>query len=452
MTNGINTREIILDILLEITGKGSFSHNVLKQALVKYQYLDKRDRAFITIVTEGTMENLIRIDYIINQFSKVKTQKMKPVILNILRMSVYQIEFMDSVPDSAVCNEAVKLAVKRGFFQLKGFVNGVLRAMIRNLDQMKYPDASKNLLKNLSIMYSMPEWIVEQWIFQYGTEEASRMMKGTADADRRISARCNTSRISVEKCIAMLEAEGVKVERNEYLNEALFLSDIDYLGALETFLEGYIMVQDVSSMFVAKAAEPKKGDFCIDVCAAPGGKSVHLADLLDGTGMVEARDVSEYKTGLIQSNIDRTGFQNIKAVVKDGFCEDKEMEGKADIVIADLPCSGLGVIGKKSDIKYNMTEQKQKELIKVQRCILHNAVKLVKKGGTLVFSTCTTNREENYDNYRWLLEQYPLEPVDISGVFPKEIAGTTAAQGYVQMLPGITRTDGFFISRFTKME
>lgn len=450
MTNMINTREIVLDILLEITGNGAFSHNVLKQALQKYQYMEKRDRAFITIVTEGTMENLIHIDYMIDQFSKVKTKKMKPVILNILRLSVYQIKFMDSIPNAAVCNEAVKLTTKRGFSQLKGFVNGVLRAITRNIEQISYPDASENLLKHLSVMYSMPEWIVEQWIFQYGTEEASRMIRSTLEADHRISVRCNISKCSVEECVKMLEDEGVRAEANEYLKEGLYLSGVDYLGALKTFQEGYFMVQDVSSMFVAKTADPKEGDFCIDVCAAPGGKSIHLADLLHGTGMVEARDVSEYKIGLIQSNIDRTGFQNIRTVVKDGFCEDKEMEEKADIVIADLPCSGLGVVGKKSDIKYNMTREKQKELVKVQRCILNNAVKLVKPGGTLIFSTCTTNKEENEENYQWLLENYPLEPCDISEYFSKEIAGNTAKLGYVQMLLGITKTDGFFVSKFTK--
>lgn len=448
MTNLVNVREVVLDILLEVTGLGEFSHNVLKQTLQKYQYLDKRDRAFITIVTEGTIENLIQIDYVIDQFSKVKTDKMKPVILNILRMSVYQMKFMNHVPASAVCNEAVKLAAKRGFFQLKGFVNGVLRAIERNKEKIKYPDASKNLLKNLSVMYSMPEWIVEQWIYQYGTEEASRMIKSTLEHDNRISVRCNTSKAPVEECIERLRKENVRTERNEYLEEALYISGMDYLGALKTFQEGYITVQDVSSMFTAKIADPKKGDYCIDVCAAPGGKSIHLADLLEGTGMVEARDVSDYKVSLIRSNIERMGFQNIKAVIWDAFHEDKESEGKADIVIADLPCSGLGVIGKKSDIKYNMTPEKQKELVRVQRSILGNAVKLVKKGGTLVFSTCTTNREENYENYRWLLDNFPLEPVDISGILPDEIAGDTAKQGYVQLLPGIHKSDGFFISRF----
>lgn len=450
MTNSVNLREVILDILLEITGNGSFSHHVLKNALTKYQYLEKKERAFITIVTEGTVENLIRIDYVIDQFSKIKTKKMKPVIANILRMSVYQLLFMDSVPDAAVCNEAVKLAAKRNFSQLKGFVNGVLRAIGRSKDNIKYPDASKDILKHLSVVYSMPEWIVEQWMVQYGTEEAARMIRSTLDHDRRISVRCNLQKASVEECISMLQKEGITVDKNPYLGEALYLSDVDYLGALETFREGYITVQDTSSMFVAKAAQPKKGSYCIDVCAAPGGKSIHLAELLDGTGSVEARDVSEYKCSLIQSNIDRMGFENVRAVVKNAFLEDKENEEKADIVIADLPCSGLGVIGKKSDIKYNMTKDKQAQLIKVQRAILCNAVKLVKKGGTLIFSTCTTNKEENIENYEWIIRELGLIPVDLSDIFPKELAGRTAKNGYVQMLPGINRTDGFFISRFTK--
>lgn len=448
MTSMVNVRGVVLDILMEVFGKQEFSHNVLKQALKKYQYLDKRDRSLLTIITEGTIENLIQIDYIINQFSKVKTDRMKPVILNILRMSVYQMKFLSNVPNSAVCNEAVRLAAKRGFSQLKGFVNGVLRAIDRNLEHIRYPDASKNLLKSLSVLYSMPEWIVEQWIFQYGTEEASRMMKSTMGHNGKISVRCNLSRASREECISRLEREGVTVSQNEYLEEALYLSGVDYLNALKTFQEGYITVQDVSSMFAAIAAQPRKGDFCIDVCASPGGKALHLADLLKGTGMVEARDISDYKVEMIQSNIERMGFENIRAVKKDAFLEDLQAEGSADIVIADLPCSGLGVIGKKSDIKYNMTRQKQNELVKVQRTILQNAVKLVKKGGTLIYSTCTTNKEENEENYQWLLENFSLKPVSLSGLLPSQIVGNTAEQGYVQLLPGIHKADGFFISRF----
>ena len=450
MTNIVNTREIILDILLEITGRQALSHQVLKQALEKYQYLEKRDRSFITIVTEGTLENLIQIDYILNQYSKVKTKKMKPVILNILRMSVYQIRFMNSIPDSAVCNEAVKLASKRGFYQLKGFVNGILRNIVRNKDNPDFPDASEDLVKHLSIVYSMPEWIVEQWIYQYGAESASRMIKSTLDNDNAISIRCNLSRTSVEECKKLLEEEGVTVKNNPYLEEALFISGMDYLGALKSFQDGLFMVQDPSSMLVAKIAAPQKNDYCIDVCAAPGGKSLHIADLLCSTGMVEARDVSDYKVSLIQSNIARSGFTNIRAVVKDGFQGDAENENIADLVIADLPCSGLGVLGKKSDIKYHMTPEKQKELIKVQRCLLENAVKLVRPGGTFVFSTCTTNRDENYENYKWLSDNFPLKALDISGLIPEELSSDTAKNGYLQLLPGINPTDGFFISKFQK--
>lgn len=197
---------------------------------------------------------------------------MKPVILNILRMSVYQIRFMNSIPDSAVCNEAVKLASKRGFYQLKGFVNGILRNIVRNKDNPDFPDASEDLVKHLSIVYSMPEWIVEQWIYQYGAESASRMIKSTLDNDNAISIRCNLSRTSVEECKKLLEEEGVTVKNNPYLEEALFISGMDYLGALKSFQDGLFMVQDPSSMLVAKIAAPQKNDYCIDVCAASGRK------------------------------------------------------------------------------------------------------------------------------------------------------------------------------------
>ncbi len=449
MSGTVNDRELVLDLLVDIVEKGMFSHVSINNMLKKYQYLDKTERAFITRLTEGTIENLILLDYIIDQFSSVKVKKMKPLIRNILRMSVYQFLYMDSVPNAAACNEAVKLATKRGFGQLKGFVNGVLRNINRNLEEIKYPDASKDLPTYLSIVYSIPLWIIEQWIFQYGVEYASRMAKATLEHDFRITVRCNTKDFSVEQITKKLEDEGVEVQSTPYNENGLYLSGIDYIGKLNAFKDGLISVQDFSSMLVAYIAEPKENDYCIDMCAAPGGKSIHLAELMKGTGTVEARDISENKISLIESNINRVGVTNVIPLVKDAFLLDEDMIEKADIVIADLPCSGLGVIGKKSDIKYNMTKDKQDELVRIQRCILENAVKYIKKGGYLVFSTCTTNKQENEENFKWLIEKFGLRPVDISEKIPKNIVDTdTAKDGYVQLLMGVHQTDGFFISKF----
>ncbi len=451
MTNSVNIRELVLDMLIEINEKKAFSHVILGKTLSKYQYLKKQERNFITKVTEGTVENIIQIDYIIDSFSKVKVKKMKPLIRNIIRMSVYEIFYMDNVPDSATCNEAVKLSIKRGFSGLKGFVNGVLRNISREKENVKYPNPSEDLVSYLRIKYSMPEWIIEQLFVQYGVEDASRIIEGFSNRYEYLTVRCGIID-EVSDIIKELEKDGITVKRNPLYAGALDIKDYDYLGKIEAFVDGKISVQDVSSMLVAHIADPKKESFCVDLCAAPGGKAIHLAQLLDGTGMVIARDVSESKLELIEDNIERCGLENIDTRCKDATELDEELVGKVDVVIADLPCSGLGVIGKKSDIKYNMTPEKQKELVTLQREILKNAWQYLKPGGIMIYSTCTINKEENIENLNWMLEEFPLETVDISNYFNDGIECSTLKKGYIQMLPGIDHTDGFFISKLRRKD
>ena len=347
----INIREIALLSIIEIMEKGKMSHLVLAQVLKKYQYLEKQDRAFLSRLVEGTIERIITLDYILNQFSSVPTEKMKPVIRNILRLSLYQILYMDGVPESAACNEAVKLAEKKGFKNLKGFVNGILRTIERRKDSIQYPDEKKEGTWYLSVFYSTPEWIIKQWIEQYGIEKARKMLEVSYKEERGISVRCNIEKRTKEEIRQMLEKEGVVVEECSYPDYALRISGYDYLEGLEAFREGFISVQDINSMMAAEKCGVKKGDFVLDVCAAPGGKSIHIAEKLNSTGHVEARDLSKNKVNFIQENIERSGLKNIEAVVQDALVLTEKDENRADIVIADLPCSGLGVIGKKNDIR-----------------------------------------------------------------------------------------------------
>ena len=432
MGNTVNDRELILEILLAVTRDGEYSHIALRNVLENYQYLDKSERAFITRVTEGTLERMIELDYIINQFSKTKVNKMKPVIRTIIRSAVYQLKYMASVPDSAVCNEAVKLAGKRGFSGLKGFVNGVLRNISRNLDNVKYPDKS-DTVKWLSVIYSMPEWIITEWLKNYDREMVEKMLQAFL-AERPTTIRCNLSQISREKLAEELKKEGVKVRLCDTVDSALFISGYDYLGALESFRTGHFQVQDISSMEVAEWADPKEDEYIIDVCAAPGGKSLHLADKLAGKGHVEARDLTPYKVDLIRDNIARIGIDNIEAVCQDATVYDEASEKKADILIADLPCSGLGVLGKKTDLKYKMNPDTQEELVHLQREILSVVHRYVKSGGKLLYSTCTIHRAENQENAAWFAEQYP----EFELVRER------------QFLPGVDDSDGFYIAEFVR--
>lgn len=429
----VNTRDLVVEILLLVTRDGQYSHIALNQVLEKYQYLDKSDRAFITRVTEGTLERMIELDYITDQFSKVKVKKMKPVIRAIVRSAVYQLKYMDSVPDSAVCNEAVKLAVSRGFGGLRGFVNGVLRSIARNLDSVQYPPEGTK--EYLSVRYSMPPWILEQWLAWYTPEQVEQMLRNFLE-EKPTSIRCNLHQISREDLKRKLAGEGVKAEEVPELPCALLISGYDYLGALPSFQEGDFQVQDISSMLVAERANPREGDYIIDVCAAPGGKALHLADKLRGTGMVQARDISDYKVGLIWDNIRRAGMENIEAVRWDATVLDEESVEKADIVIADLPCSGLGVLGRKSDLKYRMTREGEKELAALQRQILSQVWRYVKPGGKLVYSTCTINREENEENAAWFQAEYP----------------EFRLVSEEQILPGQQAGDGFYIAVFVRKD
>lgn len=449
MTIESDVRGTALEILLEIIQENEYSHIAIRNALNKMQYLPKQDRAFINRLVEGTLEYMIRIDYVLDQYSSVKVKKMKPVIRNILRCGVYQILFMDSVPDSAACNEAVKLAQKKGFYSLKGFVNGVLRTVAREKDHIVYPVREKNLSEYLSVWYSMPLWLVERWLGEYGPEITETMLKEFL-ADRPTTIRCQLYRMDPELTVSSLIKQGAKVEKAPYLPYAWYLSDYSHLAGLKSFVMGRFVVQDISSMLVTEAAAPKKGDYVIDLCAAPGGKSLHVADKMEGYGHVDARDLTDYKVELIQENIKRTGAINIAASKKDATVRDKESLEKADIVLADVPCSGLGVIGKKTDIKYRVDQDKIQELVVLQRQILHNAASYVKPGGTLIYSTCTITREENIENVEWFLENYPYKLESLDPYLCEELHSETTEKGYLQLLPGVHKTDGFFLARFRK--
>lgn len=452
MTDAINSRELVLGILLSVTKEEEYSHIALASVLDKYQYLSKQERGFITRLTEGTLENMIELDYIINQFSKTKINKMKPVIRCILRMGVYQLKYMDSVPASAACNEAVKLAQKKGFHTLKGFVNGVLRSISRNLNEIEYPDEKENPLYAWSVKYSIPEWMIAQWSRDYGMDKAKAIAEAFKQ-EGKTTIRTNLLKTTPELLKETLEQEGISVEqidltsyagmlsdnsesdekkvRSDY---AMYISEYDYLGAIEAFEEGMFYVQDVSSMLVSHIAAPKQGDYVIDVCAAPGGKSLHMAEMLGGTGMVEARDITEYKVSLMEENIERCGMDNVRATVYDARELDESSIEAADIVIADLPCSGLGVLRKKTDIRYRMTAEKEADLANLQREILSVVHTYVKPGGTLMYSTCTIDKMENEDNTAWFLSRYPqFEKVYEKQIFPDEGSG-----------------DGFYIAKLIK--
>lgn len=443
MTNSENLRDIVCDILLEIEKEQTPSHVAIRRMLEKYQYLGNNERRFISRLTRGTLERQMTLDWMINRFSSVKVKKMKPVIRTILRLSVYQMKYMDGIPVSAVCNEAVKLAKKRGFKSLAGFVNGILRNMDRNPEKLNPPK------DNVSVFYSQPEWLVDYWTECYGKDQTRNMFEYFLK-EQPLTVRVCQNHMTPEAFQKRMEMQNLAAIQNPLVEEAFELKGYDYLGALAEFREGACTVQDVSSMLVAKAADVKSSDKVIDVCAAPGGKSIQISELLGDDGIIISRDLTFAKVDLIEENIQRMGAEHIQAQCQDALefvPEDKET---ADVVIADLPCSGLGVIGRKSDIKYRMSREDMKSLAQLQRDILGVVSQYVKPGGILIYSTCTVNPEENQENAKWFEENFPFEAESLVGLLPDKIGTETLERGYVQLMPGEYGTDGFFIARFRK--
>lgn len=445
-----NPRECALDVLVKVDKQEELSHIAIGNVLEKYQFSPKRDRAFFTRLTEGTLERQITIDYVGDQFSKTKIRKCKPLIRALLRMGIYQILYMDQVPDSAACNEAVKLAKKRGFSRLSGFVNGVLRNISRQKDQIRYPDPEKEPNRYLSVAYSVPEWLVQFFQKTYDQKTTQKILASYLE-EKKTSLCCLISRGDKEEIKESLRAEGVTVEDGALIPNAIRISDYDFLYRLKAFREGKCIVQDESSMMAARLSGAGKDQLVLDLCSAPGGKALYAADQMQGTGMVISRDLTEYKVDLIEDNIERTGITNIRTEVFDARIADESLFGKADVVIADLPCSGLGIMGRKNDIKYHISEEGMNSLVKLQREILKNAVQYVKPGGILLYSTCTINPAENEENFRWILENFDYEAVDLRPELPEAVSMETAAEGYIQFLPGVHPCDGFFIGKLRRL-
>jgi 16S rRNA (cytosine967-C5)-methyltransferase len=340
-------------------------------------------------------------------------------------MSVYQIMYMDSVPDPAACNEAVKLARKRGFSGLSGFVNGVLRSVARGYKEVEFP--------TLSVRYGVPEWIIEMWQRDYGEDKTLEILEGLT-RETPLTIRTNLSKCKPEELKAALEEDGVKVRSLKELPYAFAISGYDYLAGLKSFRDGLFYVQDLSSMMVAEAASPKEGDTVIDVCAAPGGKSTHIAEKMKGTGMVEARDLTDTKVALIEENIKRNGLKNMRAVKMDATVYDPDSHEKADILICDLPCSGLGVMARKTDIRHKIMQDKLQDVVVLQQNILTQVLDYVKPGGTVIYSTCTVNKAENEEMVRFILKTHP----EFDLLSEKQI------------FPGENGSDGFFLAKIIR--
>ena len=423
-----------------------FSNEAKEKYLVRIQ--DKRERALATLLLEGCLERMTEIDYIIDCFSKTPVKKMKPAIAAILRVTVYQLRFTDKIPVSAACNEAVIMAKKLGFSGLSGFVNGVARAIAR-ADKLPYPVRERDFKKYCSVIYSMPMVLVDLLVHQYGIEQTELICKAFLEK-RKLSLRVLGEEAEQKEFEAELCKAGITAEAGLYDKAALCIDGFDAPERIPGFADGRFYIMDESSMQAVFAAGLTGTEKVLDVCAAPGGKSIMTADLLRQGGTVTSRDLSEKKTMLILENKLRCKKENLIIQVADASVFHKEDEAAYDVVLADVPCSGLGIIGKKPDIKLFFEKENLKELYELQKKILENAARYVKPGGVLIFSTCTLNKAENEGGFEFLKTDCNMVPESLDPYLSGKLHSETTKQGYLQLLPHIHGTDGFFVSRFRK--
>lgn len=454
-----NTREIVLDTLLELEKSDVFSHRLIKAVLDKYNYLGSQEKGFIKRVTEGTIERQIELDYYLNYFSSVPVRKMKPLIRDLLRMSTYQLLYMDAVPDSAICNEACKLAQKRKFHNLKGFVNGILRNIAKNKESLPMPDKNKEPQKYYSVRYSMPEWLVEFWLKEYGEEITARLLEGLL-AIHPVSLRFRSFLSAQEReelCKRLMDA-GVELQQSAYLPYLYTAKRLENVAELPGFAEGDFTIQDVSSVLAVEAAGITKEQLVMDICAAPGGKTILASELAQ---KVISRDVSESKVEIIEANLERLQATNVITQVQDATQFDEHSVEQADVLIMDVPCSGLGIIGKKRDIKYHASRESLESIVDLQKEIVRNSWQYVKPGGILLYSTCTINPAENEQMVEWIQQEFPFEADSLEGHIPAKLMEQKRCvdklrgredNHTVQLVPGYMESDGFFFARLRRKQ
>ncbi len=444
----INPREIAAEALMEIMTEEAYNNMTLRRLLRQNGAMPRQDRAFVTEVVNGTLRNLIYIDHVLNTFSKTKTEKMKPWLLAVMRSAVYQMYFMD-VPDSAACNEAVKLAGVRGYGSLKGFVNGVLRTAAKKKNEIPMPETGT--AEYLSVAYSHPLWLVRMWVAYYGYEEAEEIC-AYDNQSPDVTIRVNTLKTNKKELKEMLKAAGVEVRDGHVSENALHLTKTADLSRLEAFRKGLFHVQDESSQLAVKILDPQNGESIMDMCAAPGGKSFTAAEQMKNEGKLISCDIYEHKIELMEEGAERLGISMMECKVKDAAEKEEEHE-LFDRILVDAPCSGLGLMRKKPDIRLKKDGNEIDSLTGIQREILDNAAGYVKPGGVLVYSTCTLCRKENEKNLEWFLKNHPeFEAEDITAFLPAEWKVDTAEQGYITLLPHKTGTDGFFISKMRRKD
>lgn len=447
-------RATALRVLQAVHERGAYANVALAKTLQR-EDLSEQDRRFVTELVYGTVKAGKTLDWMLEAYMSRPLQKVPPIVRDILRLGIYQIFYLDKVPVSAACNEAVKLAKKYGHAGTVKFVNAVLRAAVRFPEKVAFPSKEEDFIAHVALTTSHPCWIVRKFVDLFGEEEAQALCLHN-QREPHLTLRTNTLKTTRGELLARLREEGGHGEPSPWAEEGIVLVGHGSLHGIRALQDGYAQVQDESSMLVAHVLDPQPGETVIDACAAPGGKTTHIAARMGNRGMIRACDIYEHKLNRIRENADRLGMTIIHPQLIDAREIGTKYAQLADRVLVDAPCSGLGVLHRKADARWNKTEEELALLPTLQLAILESAAEALRDGGVLVYSTCTIVPEENERVVDAFLQRHPafvLDTVDIPGEKQGYVREKLEREGRktLTLYPQRDGTDGFFICRMKKV-
>jgi 16S rRNA (cytosine967-C5)-methyltransferase len=443
-------RAICLDILNRTEQADVHPDRLLTDSFKRYRHLTSRDRAFLTELTYGVIRWRGRLDWVIQHFSKIPFEKIEPGTLNILRLGLYQILFLSRTPVSAAVNESVELAKRIRGRGGAGFVNGVLRSTLRQKDEIRYPDMEQDPVLHISVVQSHPLWLVQRWVKELGVEETHRICEFNNQVSS-LRLRTNTLKINRKDLIEMLREKELKPVPTTFSEEGIALQDAPPTSELPLLQGGLYIIQDEASQLVTSILDPKPGERILDACAAPGGKTTHMAQKMENRGKIYALDVSKWKLDLIEEMSCRLGIKMVKTVKGDAAGPLPLPQGlRFDRILADVPCSGFGTLRRNPDLKWRRGEKDVKRLSELQFSILANLSNCVKEGGILVYSTCTVFHEENEDVVEMFLNEHPEFELDrLEKVLPEKFH-LFIRNRFFKTFPPQNEMNGFFAARMIK--
>lgn len=439
-------RMVALEVLRAVEEKGAYANLALDQAL-RSESLDERSRAFVTELVYGTVKMQGRLDYVLSKAASRPLDDLTVWIRNILRLGLYQALYL-RVPDAVAVNESVDLAKRYGHAGTVKFVNGVLRGALRQYDTIEWPDKNEDPASYLAAYWSHPKWMVEMWLEELGWDDTVKLCEAN-NAAPPTTIRTNTLRTTRSELALTLRSSGIVVEEAELAPEGLYISQYGSIRHIPQFKDGWFQVQDESSMLVSHLVNPQPGEKILDMCAAPGGKTTHMAALMRNEGEILAVDLYRHKLDLLERSACRLGITCIRTWASDVRELPEEHNSAYDAVLLDAPCSGLGVLRRRPDLRWRKEIAAISSLAQMQRELLDRAAELVKPGGRLVYSTCTLTRVENEENVKWFMEKWRNFAIKKPNNF---LASLAAPEGWIKLLPHVTNTDGFFMVQFVKQD